>query len=176
MGIKTIYYSNKILNVKLLGDHSPSQYKYLLVRTLNRIKTKNCCILFFLRFNGLLIMRQFSPLVELIEDSMCGIWGKNSWKKVPKCGFRTHTCILANGAVFHSVCQVWLFSGLLEIVTFSCCVWLWIWRLITPNLNSLWNYYFSVAKLERSSRQKMQRMVPQSFWFVLIHFFSIFRG
>ena len=39
----------------------------------------------------------------------------------------SHNCTLANGAVFHSVCQVWLSSGPPEIVTFSYCTWLWNW-------------------------------------------------
>ena len=34
-------------------------------------------------------------------------------------------CTLANGTVFHSVCQVWLSSGPPEFVTFSYCAWSW---------------------------------------------------
>ena len=36
-------------------------------------------------------------------------------------------CILANGAVFHSVWQVWLSSGSPEVFTVSYCAWLWNW-------------------------------------------------
>ena len=36
----------------------------------------------------------------------------------------SHNCTLASGAVFHSVCQVWLSSGLPEFFTFSYCAWL----------------------------------------------------
>ena len=39
----------------------------------------------------------------------------------------SHNCTLASGAVFHSVCQVWLPSGLPEFFTFSYCTWLWYW-------------------------------------------------
>ena len=33
----------------------------------------------------------------------------------------SHSCTLTNGAVFHSVCQVWLSSGPPEFITFSYC-------------------------------------------------------
>ena len=41
----------------------------------------------------------------------------------------SHICTFTNGAVFHSVCQVWLSSGLPEFFTFSYmyCAWLWHW-------------------------------------------------
>ena len=37
----------------------------------------------------------------------------------------SHNCTLANGAVFHFVCHVWLSSGPPEYFTFSYCAWLW---------------------------------------------------
>ena len=39
----------------------------------------------------------------------------------------SHNCTVANGAVFHSVCQVWLSRGPSEYFTFSYCAWLWNW-------------------------------------------------
>ena len=42
----------------------------------------------------------------------------NSWWKASKVWFLySHNCTLANGAVFHSLCQVWLSSGPPEIFT-----------------------------------------------------------
>ena len=39
----------------------------------------------------------------------------------------SHDCTSANGAVFHSVCQVWLSSGPQSFFTFSYCTWLGNW-------------------------------------------------
>ena len=39
----------------------------------------------------------------------------------------SHSCTAAIGAVFHSVCQVWLSSGLPESSAFMYCAWLWNW-------------------------------------------------
>ena len=39
----------------------------------------------------------------------------------------SHKCTFASGAVFHSVCQVWLFRGPPELFTFCYCTWLWNW-------------------------------------------------
>ena len=39
----------------------------------------------------------------------------------------SHNYTLANGAVFHSVCQVWLSSGPPELFTFSYYAWSWNW-------------------------------------------------
>ena len=48
--------------------------------------------------------------------------------RASKVGFLySYNCTLVNGAVFHSVCQVWLSSGPPEFVTFSYCAWLRNW-------------------------------------------------
>ena len=53
---------------------------------------------------------------RLAETKACKVWFPYS-----------HNCTLTSGAVFHSVCQVWLFSGPPEFFTFSYCAWLWNW-------------------------------------------------
>ena len=68
-------------------------------------------------------------------------WNTNGWpiQKLPKFAFRTHTSALwPNGAVFHSVCQVWLPSGPPEFFTFSYCAWLWNWLILTIESQSVW--------------------------------------
>ena len=42
----------------------------------------------------------------------------------------SHNCTLSNGAVLHSVCQVWLSSGPPEYSTFTYCAWLWNWLIV----------------------------------------------
>ena len=48
-------------------------------------------------------------------------------QKLLKFLFYSHNCTLACGAVFHSVCQVWLSSGPPEFFSLSYCAWLWNW-------------------------------------------------
>ena len=74
----------------------------------------------------------------------------------------SHNCTLANGAVFHSVCQVWLSSDPPECFTFSYCAWLWNWFIVS-HMTSYSNRFIclkvTLNNLEVSSEniQKLKR-------------------
>ena len=55
----------------------------------------------------------------------------------------SHNCTLASGAVFHSVCQVWLSRGPPEYFTFSFCAWLWNWLVEQSSILSAMQVWLS---------------------------------
>ena len=76
----------------------------------------------------------------------------------------SQNCTLANGAVFHSVCQVWSSSGPPEFFTFSDCAWLWNW-LIEPNHSPLFLVYlhmcnFFLPAIESHARSCRRSSLP----------------
>ena len=80
------------------------------------------------------IMRKLR--VKISGGPAHGQWSNLAYKqlaatKASKVWFSySHNCTLADGAVFHSVCQVRLSSGPSECVTLSYCAWLWKWLII----------------------------------------------